>query len=221
MFPRRKISHGHQFDLEAAGSRFTMRPAFAVRVGREWMEKSEGESGVARCAITAEFGESWVADDPDFGEVTVLDGVQGRGAAAWIPVIEWLGFQAAGGVVGLGAGQAAKRTWAKIKEARSAGHRVMVSRGLAAAFAIEHVLEETNETGVISAEFVHEPSSLAGRPLSETSYTGFEAWIVSLVNESRTMRYLLVVSPEGDIEGCVGVPMGEFEATFSPSRLAD
>lgn len=67
-----------EFDLEAPGSRFTMHPAFAVRVGHEWMDRSERQADVARRAIAAEFGESWIADDPDIGEVSVLDGVQGE-----------------------------------------------------------------------------------------------------------------------------------------------
>lgn len=194
-----------------------MRPAFAVQVGLEWRERSEKERGVARRAISAEFGDAWVGDSDG---MKVLDGVQGRGAAGWVPVLEWLGVQAAGGVISYGAGQAAgeiaKRIWAKVREARSAGHRVMVSRGMAAMLAIEHVLLETDESEVLTAEFVHEPSALAGRPVTETSYTGFEIWVVSLVNKSRTTRYLLAVSPDGEIEGCVPIPMGEFEAMFSP-----
>ena len=209
-----------QFDLEAPGSRFTMRPAIAVQVGPEWRERSEKEAGVALRAISEEFGDAWIASDPDIGDITVLDGVQGRGAAGWVPVLEWVGLQGANGVISYGAGQVAgkvaKRIWAKVREARSAGHRVMISRGTAALLAIEHVLLEVDESEVLIAEFVHEPSSLAGRPVSETSYTAFEIWIVSLVNESRTTRYLLALSPEGDIDGCVPVPMGEFEAMFSP-----
>ncbi len=82
--------------------------------------------------------------------------------------------------------------------------------------AMEHVFETTDETDVLQIEFAHEPSSLAGRPLSETSYTGIEPWIVSLVNGSRKTRYVLAVSPEGDIEGCIATPVGAFEAMYSP-----
>lgn len=212
----RKGSSNPQFDQEAPGSRFTMRPAFAVQVGSEWRERSEHERGVARRAISAEFGDAWLSNDPDLGEIRILDGVRGRGAAGWIPVLEWVGMHSAGGVVSYGAGQAAKRIWAKLCEAKSRGHRVMISRGLAALLAIRHVMQESSELEVLTAEFVREPSSVAGRPVSETSYTGFEVWIVSLVNESQTTRYLLAISPEGDVEGCIPVPMGEFEAMFSP-----
>ncbi len=216
MIFRRKESSDSQLDLEAPGSRFTMRPAFAVQPGPEWRERSEREKGVARRAISAEFGDAWLSSDPIAGDVRVFDGVQGRGAAGWVPVLEWLGIQSTGGVISYGAGQIAGRIWDKVREARSAGHRVIISRGMAALISSEYVLREIGEPEIVVCEFVHEPSALAGRPVSETSYTGFEIWIVSLVNESLTTRYLLAVTPDGEVEGCVPVPMGEFEAMFSP-----
>lgn len=213
-----RSSSSGQLDLDTPGSRFTMQPGMAVQVGRRWMEQSEKQTGVARTAISAEFGDDWLEEDPDIGEVRVLDGVQGRGAAAWIPVIEWLGLHAAGGLVGLGAGEAAraglKRIRAKIERARSEDHRVMVSRGLAATLAMEHVFETTDETEILHVEIAQEPSVLGGRPPSETSYTGLEPWIVSLVNGPRRTRYVLVVGAEGDIEGCISVASVEFEPMF-------
>jgi hypothetical protein len=195
-----------------------MRPAVAIQVGREWSERSEHEDGVAPTALTVEFGEGWLEDDADIGELRVLDGVRGRGAATWIPILEWLGLHAAGGVVGLGASQLARegirRIRDRVRAARSSGHKVMVSRGLAAVLATEHVFETSDETEILQTEFVQEPSGIGGRPPSETSYTGLEPWIVSLVNESRRTRYLLVVGPEGDIEGCIRAPMGLFEAMY-------
>lgn len=209
---------GSEFDLEAPGSRFTMRPAVAIQVAREWTERSEREPAIARTALEGEFGEGWLEDDADIGEPRVLDGVRGRGAAAWIPIVEWLGLHAAGGVVSLGAGQVARegirRIRDRVREAKSSGHNVMASRGLAAVLAMEHVFETSDETEVLEAEFVQEPSGIGGRLPSETSYTGLEPWIVSLVNESRRTRYLLVVGPEGDIEGCITAPMGPFEAMY-------
>jgi hypothetical protein len=182
------------------------------------MEKSEKRPGLARIAIGTELDDGWLEADPDIGKVRVVDGVQGRGAAGWIPVIEWLGIHAAGGLVGLGASEAARaglrRIRAKIEKARASDHRVMVSRGLAAFLAMEHVFETTNETGVLHVEVVQEPSVLGGRPPSETSYTGLEPWIVSLVNGSRRTRYVLVVSAEGSIEGCIAVAADEFEPMF-------
>lgn len=193
-----------------------MRPAFAIRVDREWVGRSERETGVARRAVAIELGAEWVADDADLGEVKVLDGVQGRGAAAWIPVVEWMGLQVASGLMGQAALVGIERVWAKIQDARSGEHRVMVSRGLAATLAMRHVFETTNEKDLLQVEFIYEPSMLAGRPLTETSYTGIEPWIVSLVNGSRKARYLVAVNPGGDVEGCIATPVGTFEAMYSP-----
>lgn len=211
-------STGLQFDLDAPGSRFTMSLAFAVGFGHEWSEHAEGKTDYARTAIATELGKSWLGPDPDLGKVNVLDGVQGRGAAGWIPVLEWLGLHAAGGLVGLGASQAARagirRLRERLRQAKAAQHRPLVSRGLAAALAMEHVFEETDETQVLHVEFAHEPSVLGGRPPTEPSYTGLEPWIVCLVNGSRRMRYALVVSAEGDVEGSIAVAAGEFEPMF-------
>lgn len=217
---RRRNFPDPSFDLEAQGSRFTIRAALAIQVGPDWIDRSEREAGVARRAVSTLFGDDWPGDDPDMGEVSVLDGAQGRGAANWIPIIEWLGDKAGGGLVGLAVGQAAlagiERIRTKIEEARSGGHRVMVSRGLAVRLAADHVFAATRETGILQAEFAEEPSSIAGRSVTETSYTGFEPWIVSLVNEARRTRYLLAVDPEGEIQGCLATPMGKFEPMFSP-----
>ena len=87
--------------------------------------------------------------------------------------------------------------------------------------AMEHVFETTDETKILQVEFAEEPSLMAGRPVTETSYTGIEPWIVSLVNESRKTRYLLTVSPEGNIEGCAATPMEAFEAMYSPLPPAE
>ncbi len=91
---------------------------------------------------------------------------------------------------------------------------MLVSRGLAAFLAMEHVFETTDESGVLNVEFVQEPSLLGGRPPSEMSYTGLEPWIVSLVNGSRKSRYVLVVSPEGEIQGCIVAKAGKFDPMY-------
>lgn len=195
-----------------------MSPALAVGLGPEWTEQSEGERNFARTALAAELGETWLEGDPDLGKVNVLDGGQGRGAAGWIPVLEWLGLNAAGGLVGLGAGQAARagirRIRKKIQEAKASGHRPLVSRGLAAALAMEYVFETTDETQVLHVEFAQEPSVLGGRAPTETSYTGLEPWVISLVNGSRRIRYVLAVTADGDVQGCITIPAGEFEPMF-------
>jgi len=129
-------------------------------------------------------------------------------------VLEWLGLQ----VAGLGVAEALRtgirRVRDKINEAKAKDHRVLVSRGLAALLAMEHVFETTNETEVLNVEFAQEPSVLGGRPPSETSYTGLEPWIVSLVNGSRRMRYVLVVSPEGEIQGMAAAEAGKLDPMY-------
>lgn len=211
---------GPRFDLEARGSRFTMRPALAIQMmGPKWRERAEERyKDAARLAIGSELGEDWLQPDPDLGKVKALNGSHGRGASGWIPVLEWLGLQAAGGIVGLGAAEGARagirRIREKIREARQDDHRPLVSRGLAAFLAMEYVFENTEEREVLHVEVAQEPSVLGGRPPSETSYTGLEPWIVSLVNGPRKTRYVLVVSPEGDIDGCITAAMGEFDYMF-------
>jgi hypothetical protein len=207
-----------QFDFEAAGSRFTMRPALAIQFGGQWREESESRSGVARDALVSEFGEGWLAHDDDLGDVRVIDGARGRGAAGWIPVLEWLGSAFGEELIGLGVGAAARagirRIRIKIKKAKKGDHLVLISRGLAAFIAMDHVFESTDETEVLHVEFAQEPSVLGGRAPMETSYTGYEPWIVSLVNGSRKIRYVLVVNPDGGIVGCITAPAGEFDHMF-------
>ena len=200
--------------LELEGSRFVMRPALAIQFGGEWREKSETRSGVAREAITTDFGDDWLARDDVLGEVEAIDGIRGRGAAGWVPVLEWIGFQVAGLGVAEGVRAAIRHLRERIQEAKAKGHRVLVSRGLAAALAMEHVFETTTETEVLNVEFVQEPSVLGGRPPTETSYTGLEPWIVSLVNGSRRMRYVLVVSAAGEVQGMVQAEAGEFDPDY-------
>jgi hypothetical protein len=195
-----------------------MSLAAAIGLGPEWMEKSEGKKNFARTAIAEEMGEVWLESDSDLKKPKVLDGSRGRGAAGWIPVLEWLGEHAVDGFIGFAASEAARvsirRIRERLREAKDSGHPPMVSRGLAAALAMEHVFENTDEIHVLHVEFAQEPSVLGGRLPSETSYTGLEPWIVSLVNGSRRIRYVLVVAPDGDINGCITSPAGEFDSMF-------
>jgi len=212
------MASSNQFDLEAPGSRFTMRLAIAFPLGEQWARESEARSGVAKEAIRKELGGQWLEPDPRLGKTRVVDGGLGRGASNWVPVLEWVGIHSAQGVVGMAAGQAVlaglRRIRQKLSEAKSRQHRPLVSRGMAAFLAMQHVLETTDETSLLNVEFCQEPSVLGGRPPTELTYTGLEPWIVSLVNGSRKTRYVLVVSPEGDIVGCVIAPAGEFDYMF-------
>ena len=215
----RRGALSERFDLEAPGSRFTMRLGFAVQVDHKWADRAETErSGVARIVIEHEFGNQWIERDPALGDTKVVDGSHGRGASGWIPVLEWVGLSASQGLVGLAVAEAAResirRIRSRIEQTKSTDHRVLVSRGLAAALAMEYIFETTDETQVLHVEFAQEPSVLGGRPPTETSYTGLEPWIVVLVNGSRRNRYVVVVSAEGAIEGCISVPATDFEAMF-------
>lgn len=78
---------------------------------------------------------------------------------------------------------------------------------------MQYVLENTEER-VLDAEFAQEPSVLGGRPPSEASYTGLEPWIVSLVNGTRRMRYVVVVSAEGEIQGMAAAEAGKLDPIY-------
>ena len=183
------------------------------------MHRAErGEQGAAEAAVRSLLGDEWLDDDPDLGEVTAIDGVQGRGAAGWIPVLEWIGDAAGQGLVGFtvasGVHAAVQRIRDKLKGARSNGRRMLVSRGLAAALAVDYVFEHTGETRVLDVEAADEPSAFGGRERSETSYTGLEPWIVILVTRDRAQRYLVGVSASGEVHGLVIMPMGAFDGMF-------
>lgn len=194
-----------------------MRAALAIQVDQHKWGLGSNRAGAA---LAAELGDGWATAETDLGDAEVLDGVQGRGAASWIPIVEWLGIHAAGGVVGGATWKAVLASYRqlrnKVEQAREKGHRVRVSQGLAVMLAALYVADDRSEKEPLQLEFVAEPSYLAGRPITETSYTGFEPWLVSLVDRERKNRYLLVVGPEGDIQGCVVTPIGQFEAMFSP-----
>lgn len=169
---------------------------------------------MAKDAIASDLGPEWLESDSDLGVVEAIDGVKGRGAAGWIPMLEWLGLQAAGLGVAETLRSGIRRARDKIKRAKEKDHRVLVSRGLAALLAMEYVFETTDETEALDVESVQEPSVLGGRSPSETSYTGLEPWIVSLVNGSRRMRYVLVVSAEGEIQGLVTAKAGKLDPMY-------
>lgn len=56
----------------------------------------------------------------------------------------------------------------------------------------------------------------AGRAASELSYTEIEPWLVSLLNESRTYRYIVAVAPGGQVMDFMAVPMSEAEKLYMP-----
>ena len=203
-----------------------MRPAIAVQVDHKWADRFEmGEKGMAPAAVEAEFGRDWPDVGDDLGKATVFDGSYGRGAAGWIPVLEWTFDMATKGLAWTVVLELGKRFRDAIAAARqgsgsSAGSdfRVFVSRGLAVILASAHVYEQTEEKEELQLEVVQEPTILSGNEPSEISYTGLEPWIVVLVNKSLSKRYVLAVGPAGEIHGEFSIPFGEFEAMFYRPR---
>jgi hypothetical protein len=177
------------------------------------------DSEVARMAISDHLGADSLEPSGDAGRPAAVDGVVGRGAAAWIPVIEWAAAAVVGGVIQGAAWESFKATGRRLRDllrrAKNDGETVYISRGAAAALAALHVLDETEEHGVIDTEAVLEPSSLRGERATEASYVGVEPWIVSLLNETRSKRYLVAVSCQGDIEGLITLPVGRIESIYS------
>jgi hypothetical protein len=97
-------------------------------------------------------------------------------------------------------------------------HRLHVSRGGAAYLAVAEVSERFGEKGALEIEAVEEPSSIAGRDVSELSYVGLELWVVLLLHRAERKRYIVVIqSRGGDVLGAMETPMDEFEEMFLPA----
>jgi hypothetical protein len=216
------------FDPEEPGSRFTSRIALAVSAMSTHGDRRElagaRESDIAEMAISDHLGADSLEPSGDAGTPVAVDGVVGRGAAAWVPVIEWAAAAVVGGVIQGAAWESFKATGRRLRDllrrAKNDGETVYISRGAAAALAAIYVLEETEEHGVLDTEAVLEPSTLRGERATESSYVGLEPWIVSLLNEPRSKRYLVAVSSQGGIDGLITLPVGRFESMYSsmPSR---
>lgn len=152
------------------------------------------------------------------GVPRVVDGSDGRGAAAWVPVVEWALELAIPGVIGgaAWAGVARGARWARQLVVRLHRDQVQfyVSRGFAALIAIGYVLDEGLEYGVLDVELVEKLSRFGGRGVSELNYVGAEAWLVALLNEDRSRRYIVAVSPEGEAQGALALPVSEIERVY-------
>jgi hypothetical protein len=144
------------------------------------------------------------------------------GASAWTPIIEWaldVGIPNLWPVAAWdGIKLAAKAAGQLVSQLRDHEAEFLVSRGYAVLLAIEYLLDEGAEDGVLEVEAVAEPSSLAHRSLTEVNYVGAEPWIVFLLNERRTRRYIVAVSPDGSLLGAIGIPVSELERAYLPSR---
>lgn len=154
-------------------------------------------------------------EDPVLGRALAHDGSIGRGASAWVPVVEWVGTNAAAGLLGALADRTATRMVAwlrnRMKDRRESATPILVSRGMAGRLAGEHVAGTFGDDGPLIVEAVEEPSAVMGAPVTETSYVGVEPWLVLLRNEERRIRYFVVVGPGGDIMAAAKTPFVEHE----------
>jgi hypothetical protein len=178
-----------------------------------------GDTGYAVEVVEDAFGSAPLGGD-ELGEPTILDGAVGRGASAWTPVIEWtltVGIPALWAAAAWdGIKRAAKQAGALVSRLRDREVQFYVSRGYAALLAIEHLLDTGAEDGILHVEAVEEPSRVAGRALTEINYVGADPWMVLVLNEPRTRRYVVAVSPDGSVLGAMGFPLGEAERAYLP-----
>lgn len=210
-------SFPHDWNPEMPGSRFTSRVALAVvsRRGGASIYGSDPDS----IPVEAVIRDALAADPSQFqelGPAQTVEGSYGRGAAGLAAVVEWTLEAAATGIIGaaawVGVTQAAARLRKLLGEMRGEKVQVLVSRGAAAFLAIDHVITTETEVGILDIEAVQEPSALTGREVTELGYVGAEPWLVSLVNASRSDRYIVAVQPDGEITGVLHLPIGEIEA---------
>jgi hypothetical protein len=204
-------SHG-----DSASGRFNTRPAIAIATGEQPEDDRVGAARVLR----EEVGEWILEPHPQLGQAEAVDGSAGRGASAWIAVVQWLGDAIANNIVDIAVGYGlAKvlnrlREWTAGRETEGKYGGITVSRGAAAALAAADVADHFDESGPLEVEAVEEPSSIAGHDITEISYVGLEPWIVLLRNVQQEVRYVVVVHPQGGIAGRLRVPFLPFEGGY-------
>lgn len=159
------------------GSRFTTRVSFAIltRRGGASGYRQGDDSGPTDEVIADALGGA-PSSIEGLGDSRGVDASYGRGAAGWVPVVEWAAQATIAGVLG-NAGWAAIKTAAKrvrelTDELVMGQVKFLVSRGTAALLAIDHVLRTGRESQVLDIEAVEEPSALAGREPSEPNFVG-------------------------------------------------
>ena len=168
-------------------------------------------------------GDWLLEPDADPGEPRYSVGETGRGTSGTTAIIEWIGATAGGGIVGNvaygGPKAAARRAAAVLKCIRDETEtHIGTTRGMAALVAVDVVVERHGEAERLDVEAVEQPSTMGGEVPPETNHLAVEPWVALLVNESRTVRYVVVVAPDGSIRGTLATPMGEFEALWSSIR---
>lgn len=215
----------HGLDPEMPGSRFTRRPALAVasRAGGASVNDENSDRGNAQAVIGSVIDDELLNDDETLGRARVVDGSSGRGADAWVPVVEWLADAIGSGVVGAGVSLALYRAGLRLRGLREKlqdqGVQFMVSRGAAEALAVEHIVSAGIEAqGSVDIEAAVEPSRMGGGEPTELGYVGVEPWLVSLLNADRTKRHLVAIGPDGAVIGVFTMPLSEFEWVYLPQR---
>jgi hypothetical protein len=217
------------WDPEAPGSRFTRRPAIAItsrRGGRSVYEAEHTDTGDAHEVVSETIDEEFLYDDPVLTKPRILNGSQGRGAEAWVPVIEWLADAAGQGAVGLGVSLALLQIGQRLRELlsrlRAAGASVLVSRGVAEALAVDYVVRRGLESeGAVDVASVVEAAFIGGGTPPELNYVGADPWIVSLVNADRTRRYIVGLAPNGQVHGVITLPISDVQRAYLPLPLRD
>jgi hypothetical protein len=215
------VSLSGDWDPEAPGSRFTMRPAIALgpESSGDWRNRFEQGEQVAASAIAATTGD-WVLEEQEgIGAPKACDADHGRGAGDWIPVLEWLGLNFVGpalawDLVKIGVKRLAETVRRVRREAPE--RPIYVSRGMAVALAIEQVLEAYDVAEPLECEAAEDTLTLAGQSAPELGYAGIEPWLVILIDHPRRRRYLVIVGPDGLVRGHLETAMGPFEGMYSP-----
>jgi hypothetical protein len=212
---------GEDFDPEASAGRFNRRLAVAVLVPEyDWPPYGSHEDAIGE-AVRQRAGAWLLEEDQTLGRPKAVNGSIGRGAEGWIPIVEWGASAIGEGAIDLLIAAAAAEIIRRLRrrpegqrEEASKAPAFFISRGMAAAVAADAVAREFGSDGALEVEAVEEPSSIAGIPISEISYVGFEPWIVLLRHIGRRSRYVVVVEPAGGISGLIESPLSEWEVLF-------
>jgi len=202
-------------DPDNPAGRFNLKPAIAVVVH----EKDWDRYGSAEEALSSQVGD-WILDEePILGKPRTVDGSLGRGAEAWVPVVEWLVNAAGGGIVDLSIAGAVTAVIRRLRRHRAEQpeeerRSFLISRGVAIAVAADDVRTEFGDEGQLEVEAVEEPSTIGGGEPSEISYVGVEPWIVLLRNVEVEARYIVVVAPDGDVMNRMKTSLLPWEKEF-------
>lgn len=216
------LAHRLHDERDSSGSRFFSQPGFAVLLGEGGSDPSgyDGDSGDAMARVRSAFGED-PAPDQQLGQPMIRDANYGRGAAGWTAVVEWILEAAAQGVVGLIVTApiiAASRRFAALKaRMEGRGAQFLINRGGAALIALDDVTRDAPNGSRLWLESAEEMSAVAGRPISELNHVGADPWLVFIVDLQRDLRYIRIISPEGDVLAHATTSLNELERLYLPS----